>query len=102
MNRHREAVQNQRDKRDPWKIYSARLILALQRFKEDTHRHDAAKYIDKLVNQATDLLNNIAGGGGDANPGALAAWLEANPPKNTSLYRDVASAVVREPDRTSE
>jgi hypothetical protein len=100
VNRHREALQNDQAKRDPWKIYSARLVVALEQFKEDTHRNDAAKYIGNLVNQATEVLNVVANGGTDANPQQLAGWLDANPPKSTSLYRDVASAVVREADKT--
>jgi hypothetical protein len=102
VNRHKEAVQNNQAKREPWKVYSARLIQALQQLKEDTHRNDAAKYVETLVRQASDVLNQVANGAQGADPGALAAWLEQNPPKSASLYKGVASAVIREPDKSGE
>jgi hypothetical protein len=100
VNRHKEAVQNGQDKRDPWRVYSARLATGLQQFKEDTRRNDAAKYIADVVNQATGLLNSIANGGNDANPQPLAAWLDVHSPGSKSLYKDVASAVVQEADKS--
>jgi hypothetical protein len=88
--------------RESWKIYAARMHQALEELKADTERNAEAKYIAKLVNAAQQALVDVVSDR-KSGPGALVTYLEQNPPKNTTLYKDLITAkITSEPEKSDQ
>jgi len=89
--------------REPWKIDAARIYQALDELKEDTARNVEAKYIASLVSRAQPLLLEIVNGGMGIDPRNLLTYLDQNPPKSATVYKDDATAkITSEPEKTGE
>jgi hypothetical protein len=89
-------------KRFPWKTQAAHLIQALEEFKADTSRLEAAPYIGKLVAQAEGVLQAAVNGERLLETRTLAGWLAVNPPPHKTVYKDLDSSKIVEPERTDE
>jgi hypothetical protein len=74
-----------------WRVEAERLNQAL---RDLAVVNAAAK---QLHDRVDPILKDVAGRR-VANPTPLKTWLEQNPPKNTTVYKGVADAKVREPD----
>jgi hypothetical protein len=79
---------------EPWKIDAARLHQALDELKDDTARKEEAKYIASLVSQAQTLLSEIINGRKGVDPRNLETYLQQNPPKSATVYKDVLTAKI--------
>jgi hypothetical protein len=98
------------EKKEPWKIHAARLSQALTNLVADLtgppKDHDHVPYVEALAKQIDPLLEQIIiGKSPRTDPTRLNAWLEANSSKmkSTSLYKDLATAVVNSPkEKTTE
>jgi hypothetical protein len=89
--------------KEPWKIDAARIHQALDELKEDTARNAEAKYIASLVSRAQPLLLEIINGGMGIDPRNLLTYLDQNPPKSATVYKDDATAkITSEPEKTGE
>jgi hypothetical protein len=75
----------------PYKIYSARLIEALDAMNA------AAKnpYVTKVVKLALPLLDRIEKGNTNVDPLPLATLVKDEPPANGQLYKDVKDSMVK-------
>jgi hypothetical protein len=85
-------------KREPWKLYAMKLSQALNGWKtelEGPPSNSAFSYVGALVGQADALLVDILEGKLTPAPTDLNNWLARNPPKNNSVYKGDAAAVVR-------
>src|SRR5262249_14111272 len=81
---------------EPWKWHTARLQAALEEFKTDARRVPGGDYVAKMVGQAQPLLSGLEKGAA-ANAANLIAWRGQNPPKSTTVYKGVSTAVVKPP-----
>jgi hypothetical protein len=97
-NQERQAVDGKPT--EPWKIHAARLAQALSDLQADVDRTPASGYVKQMLPQALPILKEIEGGRTTPNPASLAAWLGQNPPKNTTVYRGVETAVVKTGEKT--
>jgi hypothetical protein len=87
-------------KRERWKEDAVLLLKALGDWKANLAgppAHDpGGKYADQLVAQATGALEDISAGKTSVDPTKLSAWLDQNPPKNTTVYKSLANSVVKQ------
>jgi hypothetical protein len=94
--------EEKEEKKEPWKIHAARLSKGLSDLVADLtgppKDHDHVPYVEAVVKQIEPLLEQIIiGKNPQTDPTRLNAWLDANPPKSTSLYKDLPTAVVNPP-----
>jgi hypothetical protein len=84
--------------RYPWKAFALHLNQALILLKADVTGPPSSPhvtYVSKVVDPGERLLREILDGKSDPVPNDFAAWLDQNPPKSQSVYKDKADAVVR-------
>jgi hypothetical protein len=88
---------------EPWKKYAALLHQAFTEMKEDTAKYPEKDYIAKLLSRAQVELETIIVGTSLPDPQKLASYLEANPPKHDSVYKDLAAAkITSQPEKQSQ
>jgi hypothetical protein len=81
--------------KEPWKVEAAKLSDAFGEMKTQSAKLKEGKYIGEVADHCLEVISKIeVGGSGD--PGRLVRWLGANAPVNTSLYRGVADAIIRD------
>jgi len=87
-----------KDSKAGWKVHAFYLLQALNELRTDLEgppKNDSYQYVSKLLPQAETLLNAVLNGG-TPEPNSLEIWLERNPPKHNSVYRDVPTSIVHE------
>jgi len=94
---------NEKDqKREPWKLLAAEMIKGLSKLRatlEGPPSHESFQYVNKIAAQADTLLREVVVGGATPSPTDLSEWLDKNPPKASSTYKGLASAVVQGGDK---
>jgi hypothetical protein len=94
------------ERKDPWKLYAAHLARALEDFKNDVAgppAHDAKNYVFELTAQIDPLLKEvIEPKETTVDVAGLAAWLDAHPAKNQTVYKGVPTAIVRAAEKAAE
>jgi hypothetical protein len=90
-------ARQKEEKREPWKKLAMTLSQALNAQKTDLEgppAHEAFQYFSKMQGQAERLLQEVLDGKTNPVPTDLSDWLDKNPPKATSAYKDLPTAVV--------
>ena len=97
--------QQDKEKKEPWKIYANRLSTGLTVMGIDLAAPPASEhqaYVAKLTEQANRLLLPIKESGtAKPDPNELSSWLDQNPPKSKTVYKGMADAVVNEGEKTA-
>jgi hypothetical protein len=81
----------------PWKLYAARLTLALDELKANAKEladAKAAKYVTDLAERAQTAVRPVWDGK-DGNPVPLDDWLRKNPPPSNTVYKGVADSGIK-------
>jgi hypothetical protein len=94
---HRYVAEREQN-RYGWKGTAIRLSQSLEILKADVAGPPAnihAAYVTKVADQCLRLLREIVDGKNDPVPNDLAAWLEQNPPKSQSVYKEKAESIVK-------
>jgi hypothetical protein len=86
-------------KPEKWKVLGAKVVKALADLQADVAAppaHADAKYVASFVSQAQPLVRAIALDQGDRpNAALLSTWLEQQPPKANTAYKNVNEAVIK-------
>jgi len=91
--------EGDRDFKEPWKVYTARLNDALDAFKADAREDKSAeKYIGDLIAKCAPVLKGIESGA-KVDADILNTWLRDNPPKNTLVYEGVKDSAIAVPQK---
>ncbi len=102
---HNSKGQQEKEKKEPWKIYANRLstgltIMGIDLATPPASEHQA--YVAKLTEQANRLLLPIKESSmAKPDPNELSSWLDQNPPKSKTVYKGMADAVVNEGEKTA-
>lgn len=92
------------EKREPWRNYAGRLLVAFGDLEADIKKQPAGpagKYVNEMIAQATVFLKAVEAGTDQANAATLGDWLRT-PPPNKSLYKGMDQAVVRPADSDTQ
>ncbi|HLJ96811.1 MAG TPA: hypothetical protein VKU02_26795 [Gemmataceae bacterium] len=97
--------QQEKEKKEPWKLYANRLLTGLEIMKIDLATPPASEhtaYVTKMAEQASRLLSQIK----DSNmarpePNDFSTWLDQNPPKNKTVYKGMPNAVINEGEKAA-
>jgi putative SOS response-associated peptidase YedK len=98
-------AQQEKEKKEPWKIYAHHLsngltVMGIDLATPPASEHGA--YLAKLTEQANKLLNPIMKeSNAKNNPNELSTWLDQNPPKSKAVYKGMPDAVVNEGEKAA-
>jgi hypothetical protein len=97
-------AQQEKEKKEPWKIYAHHLSHGLALMVAELARPPASEhsaYVAELAAEANNRLLNPIQTSNMANPqpNDLSAWLDQHPPKSKTVYKGMPEAVIHEGEK---